>query len=691
MARLRSAPRLPATQPATTRKALNDRTNVTRSQAHVYDDDGSAEGMVKDAKTRRGRAAKQTHKSDDLAMAGGLGKRSGGALASETAARPAELAGSDGPRPPTAKPNKRPARATREVVQSQAKQAVREGLKKRMEQTAGEEGGRTAAVAAAKPAKSTRTRTSTSQADNDDDETIALAARNQSGFDVPVSPSPPGKLTSLERTSLAPPSSALRPQPTPAMDTSVLKNFRRRPRQPSMLALVQQRLASAQPSMIEAQPAEEDPTVFDFEASDDDEIEDDFAPEAEGTPMRWTKAKRKSAGSAGKTPAKLSSAQNATSSRKRRSPKAETPDGALESLRTKRRRSTVSAAPVNSPRNPSKRHEVIEVSSAAPTSSTNATPQPTPEPQRTSEVQVLNSQQSSPPTAQHDAEVENSSGDDLYRDDFAIPSTEEQLRQNQAPADGNGLEDDDVVPDATIAEPASSSPALSFPPATQADPLSQVSPPPPVRRRPPKQTAKPMTTSALQSLLPKRRQPLQSRHGKSEYDFTLESDGEQDLEAVDEDDDDDDEAGEEAEGTVSHRRRQTKSKSTATKGAATAKAAKSRRPTAPPPPPPPSPPAAASSSSSSKGRKGGGQKPTRTYGRAAHAASKQEKRGTGFEARDGDDGTAPPTAMAKAAPIMSAELEAAKRRFAEIDQWALDFESLGDEEHRSSCSSQGWR
>lgn len=79
-----------------------------------------------------------------------------------------------------------------------------------------------------------------------------------------------------------------------------------------------------------------------------------------------------------------------------------------------------------------------------------------------------------------------------------------------------------------------------------------------------------------------------------------------------------------------------------------------------------------------------GRKPTRKYGRAHATTSDKEN--------DGDDGDSdgadlPEVTMYKAA--QSAELEEAKRKFAEVDQWEMEFESLDAEEHRSS--SQGWR
>ena len=129
---------------------MKEKTNTTRSQAPLYGDDGETEHLVKDAKPKRGRAKKVQQVSDELVMAGGLGVDENAAEqpASEAPTTTDELAKSDGPPPPTTKPNRRPPRTIKRVVQSEAQSKVIDGLKQRMAATARGQRGQ---VAAAQP------------------------------------------------------------------------------------------------------------------------------------------------------------------------------------------------------------------------------------------------------------------------------------------------------------------------------------------------------------------------------------------------------------------------------------------------------------------------------------------------------------------------------------------------------------
>ncbi|KAI7594586.1 hypothetical protein KC346_g15596, partial [Hortaea werneckii] len=305
MARLRSAPSTHPPSPAkaqSKRQALREKTNTTRaSQAPVYADDGNTEGLVKTAKTRRGRSKKATQDEDELVMTGGLGgQEDNDAPHSDVVTTTDELARSDGPPPPTAKKGnggRRPPRLTRKPVQSEAQSQVMAGLKKRMEETAQQEAKgkntRSAhvereATEQAAPSKPTPRRSISTR------QSTSTAREGQSELSLTASPPPSSKASTVQarRSSVAPPSSVIRPQNTPAAETSILalKNFKRRPRQPSMLAMVQQR--TTRPSGVNVAPEVDDPSVFDLALGQSEDEEDDFRPEAEGTPMHASKAKR---------------------------------------------------------------------------------------------------------------------------------------------------------------------------------------------------------------------------------------------------------------------------------------------------------------------------------------------------------------------------------------------------------------
>ncbi|KAK5699520.1 hypothetical protein LTR97_005648 [Elasticomyces elasticus] len=679
MARLRSAPAAPAAEPKaqSQRPALKEKTNTTRVNAAVEDDEeglGDMIGLVKESTKRRGRPRKSAHTDDEVVMAGGLGaKETDGPISTD------ELGKSDANAPPTAKANRRPPRMTRKPIHNEAQSKVLDGLRKRMEETARKEGSKKGAVPALR-------RVSSGPAPSSDVlpsapvtvRTSTAVAQERSEYSISLSPPPPTKLASLQakRSSIAQQTSSPKPRSTPAMDTSVLKNFKRRARQPSMLAMVQQRTMSARPSLAHAKPVDDDPSIYDFDGGDAEE-EDDFAPDAEGTPLNASKAKRKSVGSAvKKSVVKPAKAKAAPISKKRKSEVADVSSGSLETLRAKRRKPEVGDSMVDNLDEPL---EGLEVVPATRRSSTESARQATPVPQETSDIQVINASQSSPPPAESASPEKRQA---FVDDDFVVPSTEEYREEDIPHEPDLDLPEDPLydVPNGTMAEPASSSPLPDVLSATQlrlqdelADPVTQVSPPP-AKEKPVKAgKVKPVSTATLQNLLPKRRQPLRPRHRKSEYDFVSESEGEADD--AHDDDLDDDVVGK-------GRRRQTKV--TPAKGrrktAAAAKTIKAKK--------------VAQQSTRKSTAPPTTSKPTKTYGRAAAALLTSDKEnGDGFEENDGDvDDSAenlPYDRGTAEATARSNELEAAKRKFAEVDEWDMEFESVGAEEHRSS--SQQWR
>ncbi|KAK0290420.1 hypothetical protein LTR91_023977 [Friedmanniomyces endolithicus] len=687
MARLRSMPAESAAvpYPQTKRQALREKTNTTRAKVALAEEDvGNIEGLIKEAPKRKGRAMKSVHDDGEVFMAGGLGQGEARPTAPRSGLGPIstdELAKSDAAAPPTSKANKRAPRMMRKPIQNEAHSKVLDGLRKRMEETARKEGGKNPALPLAK-------RLSTGTAPSSDVLSVVpvtvrkspVIAQERSEYDISPSPPPPAKLSSLnaKRSTLPQPTSSPKPRSTPAMDTSVLKNFKRRARQPSMLALVQQRAMNTRPSMTNATVAVEDSSIFDFDA-ENGEDEDDFAPEVEGTPLHVSEAKRKSAGSSiKKTVPKPVEAKPASAGKKRKSAQADFASSALETLRSKRRKSGFPGPSLDDEDNPLPNLSHSSVARGSPAESTR---QATPVPQATSDVQVFNSSQSTPPPIES-ASPHNPRAS--VHDDFAVPSTEEQDDEASLQRGDDILENPLYdAPNGTMAEPASSSPVPGPLSGTQqrirdelADPVTQVSPQRVVEKAVKPTKTKPISTATLQNLLPKRRQPLKPRHRKSEYDFASESENGSELDRT--------HIAEGEEEPNERRRRQTKV--TPAKGR--------RKPTV---------------ATTAKAKKAGKQrerqsetapaskKATKTYGRAARALKISDKENDdtadqNFDASDNGDESAeilPGRVDVAAATLGSGELEEARRKFAEVDGWDMEFETVGPEEHRSS--SQQWR
>ncbi|GAB1728723.1 hypothetical protein NU195Hw_g434t1 [Hortaea werneckii] len=706
MARLRSAPSTHPPSPAKAqlkRQALREKTNTTRaSQAPVYADDGNTDGLVKTAKTRRGRPKKATQDEDELVMTGGLGgQKDNDAPRSDVVTTTDELAKSDGPPPPTAKKGnggRRPPRMTRKPVQSEAQSQVMAGLKKRMEETAQQEaeGKKTrsahveretteqAAPSKPTPRRSISTRQSTS-----------TARGGQSELSLTASPPPSGKARTVQarRSSVAPPSSVIRPQNTPAAETSILalKNFKRRPRQPSMLAMVQQR--TTRPSAVNVAPEVDDPSVFDLALGQSEDEEDDFRPEAEGTPMHASKAKRVSSVSSkkkqGTSPAVQTEAKTTTThSKKRNSGAMDTSMSALDALRAKRQKQSLPA--------PNMEGGVVASTLSAASPQQVSQPGTPSQPQADSEVQVINSSPSSSPlseTSERNRTEQNVAGE------YVVPSTEQEheedlycatpprssLRQQQQRAILPEEEPEQDVPNATMAEPASSSPLPHDPfdvaePDVYADPLSQITqqPPEPERQVRSKKKAKPLSTANLQALLPKRRAKPRPRHRTTEYDFTSDEDEESELDAAHLDEDEDELGGRMRRRTsAASKGRKSAAPRTKTKSRGGKSAQAARKSSA-------APPARKSTAATAKTRKG----QPKTYGRAGNASDKENEDAYESVDEDGDDTTDLP-AVDMRQVAKSRELEEAKRKFEEVDGWDMEFESMSQDDHRSS--SQAWR
>ncbi|KAI7571331.1 hypothetical protein KC319_g19619 [Hortaea werneckii] len=458
-----------------------------------------------------------------------------------------------------------------------------------------------------------------------------------------------------------------------------------------MLAMVQQR--TTRPSGVNVAPEVDDPSVFDLALGQSEDEEDDFRPEAEGTPMHASKAKRVSSVSSkkkqGTSPAVHTEAKTPTAhSKKRKSGAMDTSMSAMDALRAKRQRQSLPA--------PNMEGDVVASTLSAASPQQVSQPGAPSQPQADSEVQVINSSPSSSPlseTSERNRTEQNVAGEHV------VPSTEQEheedlygvtpprssLRQQQQCAILPEEDPEQDVPNATMAEPASSSPLPHDPfdeaePDIYADPLSQITqqPPEPERQARSKKKAKPLSTANLQALLPKRRAKPRPRHRTTEYDFTSDDDEESELDAAHLDEDEDELGGRMRRRTsAASKGRKSAAPSTKTKSRGGKSAQAARKSSA-------APPARKSTAANAKTRKG----QPKTYGRAGNASDKENEDAYESVDEDGDDTTDLP-AVDMRQVAKSRELEEAKRKFEEVDGWDMEFESMSQDDHRSS--SQAWR
>ena len=678
MARLRneSSAQPPATKAPTRRAALREKTNTTHPNIPVYENDGNTEGLVKDAKPKRGRPKKMQQEPEEYVMAGGLGPRSD-APASDMQTTTDELAKSDAVPQPPPKANRRPPRTVKKIVQSEEQAKVLEGLKELMEATAREK--RAKLANGVEPATSTSAVPSSDQANSKPKASRkSKEATERSEFSLSPSPPPPGKLNSVngKRASIAQPGSAMKVQNTPTVETSImaLKNFKRRPRQPSMLQMVQQRTASARPSITNTstamyQTAAEDQSVFDLDLDTDEE--DDFAPEAEGTPLNARKPTRLSSASNtqfASARSKAAAANTTSIAKKRKSDNIDVSSGSLTGLRSKRQKPAADSG---------EDEESIVVAAKPAATRTSSVRAGTPQPLETSDVQVANSPSSTPPT--EPSSTRHSTSRVEVEEELLVPSTEREGRDDEDEAE----EELEMAIDGlngTMAEPISSSPAriTNAPPSTDAPPMTQVSPAPakskPTRRRREQLVA----TSTLQSLLPKRRQPLRPRERRTEYNMESDADEDSALDASHLEEDEDELGGSLRRPAKTALPRP--SRATGGKGGRPGKATKTKSDTAKKKA---STAAARKATAAAKGKK-----VPKTYGRAPAASDKENDED--YESPDEEEeSTLPEISISMDDAVQSRELEDAKKRFAEVDDWDMEFESMSQEFHRSS--SQEWR
>ncbi|KAK5015152.1 hypothetical protein LTR16_002164 [Cryomyces antarcticus] len=414
--------------------------------------------------------------------------------------------------------------------------------------------------------------------------------------------------------------STLRAQSTPAApaeETSVLAlaNFKRRPRQGSILRVVQQTPAQ------QSHASHEDSDL---------DLLNDFNPDDESTP--YTKAKpRTSRGMAAENPgdAQELEAPHTSSSRKRKLSDREDEE---------------------------------------------------------SDVQVPRS--SPPPLEPDQAPIEISSGNE---EDSPL-SYASSLPENVVPeAQGETAQS---PPSSTMADPRSSSPvgARTLPtrPTVNSPAALKQRGRPPRPARNAKETAnndnedddaaspvqerarnpKQLDTVTLQSLLPKRRRPARDVHARSEFDVPS-SDGASDELTV---------------PTNRRRRKVSKSKLSPVKNALGTRARPSKKPALRSPVAAAKKQAKAAQHATAAGTKAGKTLPaSRTYGRRGSVG--KENRDASDNSSDEDVDAADETADTSLETIRSKELEDAARKFREVDQWEMEFESVDI----GGSSSSPWR
>ncbi|KAF2725756.1 hypothetical protein K431DRAFT_280472 [Polychaeton citri CBS 116435] len=678
-----------------TRVALKEKTNVTRSLR--YPGDGDTEAFVKDARPRRGRSAQATARHDsEFLMTGAIGDL-----------RSQHVSSGNGTVVTSTDPIARgdaPANATVKVATGKRKRG--QSKKENVQDEQFDEIVVSASETTVKPAhKSHRVESATmaampiSQAERSSiaskstDDTVILGSSLELSLSSPPESSPAsGSLGFRRRNSMVQPSSALRNPETPAFESSVLlKNFRRRPRQPSMLAMVQQHQQAmnakisnvgVDTSRLEMSETEGHDTTFGVEAGlDSDGEAGDFAPDAEGTPLQHVTIN--SAFFNGSTTSKLKAR-----GRKRLSNGPGDTPGALAALRAKNRKSQTNSGMLSNPTHQGDEEDTLSQPIAS------SPPRQINEDELDSDIQVMRSSpvMSLPSSPQRPNKLVQQPSlarkDTTEINNVAIPSTDPEGnktgKHKPAAASMHVGHAKPAGVDDTTAEPVSSSPSRAGGQTEEdimAYPLTQPTQQSP-RQVKKKKPPKPIGTASLQSLLPKQRRVLQPRSRRSDYDLESSdvADDGNDT-AVDMTDSDGDESGFGSRRRPTSRRSKVNDKGTSRqmrsardrKNRVTSSRLTTRA-------------SITQNAPAADGRLG--RKIGRTYGRTVAADKEVDELHESASDAEAEESIIPASTSIEAAK--SKELEDAKRKFAEIDQWdGLEFENLDSEDHRSS--SQGWR
>lgn len=559
-------------QPLQPSSAAPHRRNPARQVAErIEDHSDDSEGLVTTTTRIRGRLTLVSQQNVDYTMTGGLGE--------------GDVKGAHKPIPkarPTAmkvKPDKQQAEAL-------------DALKKRRDATLKTKASQARKISPEAAIPSIELKDSRS-------ETIIKAAKEPSPAPSEIdslyaSPSP-------ARTTN--PQSALKTQGTPAIDTSILAlaNFKRRPRQPSILRMVQQ-------------------------TSDNEEDFDDFNPDDESTPLNFHKYVEQEGGGKG-TGRRSSTSTQTSGSRKRKlsSPDIQVPRSSPPAMPSP----TEGRGGSISPSEPSSLPEHI-----AETQEGNVQEEQQQEPEIWSETMAPPKSSSSLPNSPIMTKACKSHGEKMDRQTSS-------RKTRQAKDEDNQGDEDSVESDAesvTVKRHRNAAPRKPS--------------------RPPN-----LSTAKLQSLLPRRRCHARSR-AIDQFDIPSSDDIETSIPAPDED-----ELQFPASRRTTTARRTDSARTPVKKGSREAKKTVSQTSAKKATP--------AKTMPTAKGV-------TRTYGNHRVASDKEnESTFIHHELSEEDD---EPTEII-IDHVKSAELAAAAKKFAEVDQWEMEFESvdIGGE------SSSPWR
>lgn len=420
--------------------------------------------------------------------------------------------------------------------------------------------------------------------------------------------SPGGEASRLRlesrRQSIQYPHSALKAQGTPAVETSVLAltNFKRRPRQGSIIRMVQQTSELGDPEAPSDVDVEDDPILRGLENTLDNF--EDFNPENESTPLHLRNRETDARADEPRT----------SSSRKRKHAQSD------EEIQVPQ-----SSPPI--PSSPPARHQSLSHSSPS-----------------ASLPEVVESTQNSP-------EV------DIYSETMAPPQS------SSAPA-------------SPVQSPIRTDkrPKLSGQHDDENDDVGSPSPDQ-AKKRKSRKKAPAISTAALQSLLPKPRRKARGARHSDDYDIPS-SDDDNDTALTLQDSDDDELA------QLKTRRRATKTpmrkvSGNRKKAVKTVSPASTRKKRA---------------SAKAKGKEAGGLKVKKTYSRAAVEKENDGSAGISSD-HDSEDaeivngGQKPTGSLVLSKVAKAKELQEAKKKFAEVDKFEMEFESVD----LGGGSSSPWR
>ncbi|KAK7522376.1 hypothetical protein IWZ03DRAFT_116840 [Phyllosticta citriasiana] len=599
-----------------------------RSSAPVRDDIPQLDGVIDGdarrvrAPTRNSRIARGQEEEEDYTMTGALGE---------------EYAPVQKPSPPVQKtpaPARPRGRLGRKVVRNDNQTQALEALKRRMEEVQGKETGeQPSAPISAAAALAARKKKRTSGASADDSvavESPAPGAVQRVGQTDESSPAVAPVSPPRGRQRQVVPSSAVKAQGTPMAENSVLalSKFKRRPRQHSILRMVG--------------------ATSDVENNDhnDDDTEDltlnyslgDFEPDHESTPLHLQKSRKSQGGS---------SETRTSSSRKRK----------FQELGFEQNDTSEVQVPASSPPVLSQNYTVEpEASSEHLYSEASELPERVPDTQDypagheegpSEETPEIYSETQAPPkstsSSTHVEEPEDRPEAATHRRSRRQAQRVKATQDDPDSSSSASENDDSKTPVRTCKRATTSKASTS---------------------KPKSNNQRTLTTSALASLLPRRRRPQRNR-GNSEDPFEIPS-------PASDDDHGNHRSNIEVQELSSDEDELLHDPPPRQRGKATTKAqgkqaADSTRRTG-----------KASGETGAQKKRGAGR-PSMTYGRSRVFSDKENQTAEGQDAdqRNNDESDDDGQELAKMA-----------RKFAEIDQWEMEFESVSAE---NGAASSPWR